>query len=87
MKKYSFIKKPVVTVIVVIIIAIAIFYLKSQQTGVSAGDLNNQLLSKDNNVLNKLPNIVTSQIDKEKELKYTRAPDLSALTNGLTQIR
>ena len=75
MKKSSFIKKPVVTVIVIIIIAIAIFYLKSQKAGVSTGVLNNQLLSKDNNVLNKPPNIETSRIDKEKASKYPKAPE------------
>ena len=75
MKESSFIKKPVVTVIVVIIIAITIFYLKSQKAGVSTGTLNNQLLSKDNNVLNKQPNRDTSQIAKEKASKYPKAPD------------
>ena len=66
----KFIKKPVVTIIVVIIIAIAIFYLKSQKESVNKGAINNQLGSKENSILK--PNEANKQTTIEK---YPKAPD------------
>ena len=107
MKKFQFIKKPAATVIVIIIIAIAIFYLKSQKA-IDTGTLNqipikeNSALKTSNGITNKTSNEITniqntqtienkpkqdnvqpiaetSQAEKEKSLKYPRAPDFAGI--------
>ena len=88
MKESSFIKKPSATVIVLIIIAIVIFYLNSQKTDINKTAFNNQLTSNGNSVLkpneeNKNLNIETSQIDREKALKYPKAPDFVGIARWI----